>query len=46
MKPHNLQINGLPALQVGPPSDQVFLYVHGKMDRKEDAIAFAMDCDP
>ncbi len=35
----------IPAIVWGRPSDHVFLFVHGKMSRKEDARAFAEIAD-
>lgn len=41
MEPLKFQIDRVPALQIGPPANKVFLFVHGKMGRKEDAIDFS-----
>ena len=34
---------GIPAVLYGEPSDRLFLFVHGKLSRKEEAEAFAED---
>ncbi len=36
-----IDINGIPALLWGGPSDQLYLFVHGKMSSKEAAAPFA-----
>lgn len=40
MKQQLETICGIPALVLGEPSEKVFLYVHGKMGSKEEALAF------
>lgn len=37
-----IEIQGIPAILWGKPSDRVFLHVHGKMSRKEYAQSFAV----
>lgn len=37
-----LLIDGIPAILWGKPSEKVYLYVHGKMSRKEAAESFAI----
>lgn len=41
MKTQKFYINNIPALAVGEKTDKVFLFIHGKMGCKEEAIAFA-----
>lgn len=41
MNSQSLKIGDTPALLLGEASDKVFLYVHGKMGRKEEALPFA-----
>lgn len=41
MKTTKISISGIPALVWGEKSDQVYLYVHGKMSSKETAENFA-----
>lgn len=41
MKTQTLKIGNVPALLLGEASDKVFLYVHGKMGCKEEALPFA-----
>ena len=41
MSPAALKIGHIPAILWGDPSDCVYLYVHGKMGCKEEAIKFA-----
>ena len=41
MKQQTIQIVGIPALLCGEESPNVYLYIHGKMGCKEEAIAFA-----
>jgi pimeloyl-ACP methyl ester carboxylesterase len=41
MKKERLDIQGIPAILFGEPSDKVFLYVHGQSGNKEEAEAFA-----
>ena len=36
-----LDVSGIPAILWGAPSDKVFIYVHGKLSRKEYAAGFA-----
>lgn len=41
MKTQKLEIGGIPALLYGEESRKVYLYVHGKMGCKEEALPFA-----
>lgn len=41
MQVHKLRIHGIPALIYGPPSEKVYLFVHGKMGCKEAAEGLA-----
>ena len=41
MKQQSLQIAGIPALLCGEESSKVYLYIHGKMGCKEEALPFA-----
>lgn len=41
MESKKILIGGIPAIVWGKASDRVFLYVHGKMSRKEHAESFA-----
>lgn len=41
MKTERITLKGIPALLIGEPSHKVYLYVHGKMGSKEEALAFA-----
>lgn len=41
MSPAALKIGHIPAILWGEPSDWIYLYVHGKMGCKEEAIKFA-----
>ena len=41
MKKLEFEIAGIPALLVGEPSEKLYLYVHGKMGCKEEALDFA-----
>ena len=41
MKTQKLEISGIPALLYGEESRKVYLYVHGKMGCKEEALPFA-----
>lgn len=41
MKKLEFEIAGIPALLVGEPSERLYLYVHGKMGCKEEALDFA-----
>ena len=41
MKTQKLEISGIPALLYGKESRKVYLYVHGKMGCKEEALPFA-----
>lgn len=41
MKKLEFDITGIPALLIGEPSERLYLYVHGKMGRKEEALDFA-----
>lgn len=41
MHVERIDIAGIPALVWGPPSDKVYLYVHGKMSAKESAAGLA-----
>ena len=36
-----LRIGGIPALVLGEPSNQVYLYVHGQNGNKEEACGVA-----
>lgn len=40
MKQQSLQIAGIPALLCGEESSKVYLYIHGKMGCKEEALPF------
>lgn len=42
MKQHKILINNIPSIVFGEPSDKVFIYIHGKMSRKEYAESFAL----
>ena len=46
MKTQKLEISGIPALLYGKESRKVYLYVHGKMGCKEEALAFAEQTCP
>ena len=41
MKTENILVSGIPTIIWGKPSKRVYLYVHGKMSRKEYAAEFA-----
>ena len=41
MKTEKQTVGGIPAILWGDPSDRIFIYVHGKMSRKEYAGSFA-----
>lgn len=41
MKTQKLEISGIPALLYGKESRKVYLYVHGKIGCKEEALSFA-----
>lgn len=41
MLKQNIRIESIPTLIWGPPSDRVYLFVHGKMSQKEEAEGFA-----
>lgn len=41
MKQQTIQIAGIPALLCGEESPNVYLYIHGKMGCKEEAVPFA-----
>lgn len=41
MEKCNIKIDTIPAIVWGPSSDQVYIFVHGKMSKKEDAQGFA-----
>ena len=41
MEKQRISIGGIPAIQWGEPSDRVYLFVHGKMSNKEEALGFA-----
>lgn len=41
MKREKIYIDGIPAIIWGEKSDKAYIYVHGKMQRKEDAEDFA-----
>lgn len=41
MKTENFLLQHIPALLIGEPSRKVYLYVHGKMGCKEEALDFA-----
>ena len=45
MEQRNELLCGLPALELGAPSERVFFYVHGKMGSKEEALDFAEVAD-
>lgn len=36
-----IKVNNIPAILYGPASDRLYLYVHGKLSRKEEAEHFA-----
>lgn len=44
METENVGIAGSPALVIGEESENVYLFVHGKMGCKEEAIRFCGDC--
>lgn len=46
MKTEPLNLYGIPALLIGEPSGAVFLYVHGKLGCKEEALDFAPQACP
>ena len=46
MKTERITLKGIPALLIGEPSRKVYLYVHGKMGSKEEALAFAEQACP
>lgn len=46
MKTEHITLKGIPALLIGEPSRKVYLYVHGKMGSKEEALAFAEQACP
>ena len=46
MKKLEFEIAGIPALLVGEPSERLYLYVHGKMGCKEEALDFAEHACP
>ena len=46
MKTQHITLKGNPALLIGEPSRKVYLYVHGKMGSKEEALAFAEQAWP
>ena len=46
MKKLEFEIAGIPALLVGEPSERLYLYVHGKMGCKEEALDFAKRACP
>ena len=46
MKTERIPLKGIPALLIGEPSRKVYLYVHGKMGSKEEALAFAEQACP
>lgn len=46
MKIERITLKGIPALLIGEPSHKVYLYVHGKMGSKEEALAFAEQACP
>ena len=46
MKTERITLKGIPALLIGEPSHKVYLYVHGKMGSKEEALAFAGQACP
>ena len=41
VKTNKTTIGGIPAIIWGPDTDRVYIFVHGKMGRKEDAGYFA-----
>ena len=41
MEIERIKINGIPAILYGSNSDKVYLFVHGKMSNKEEAVEFA-----
>lgn len=46
METQKLDLEGLPALLIGAPSEKAFLYVHGKLGCKEEALDFALQACP
>ncbi|MGN0707970.1 MAG: alpha/beta hydrolase [Faecalibacterium sp.] len=46
MKTQKLKLDGVPALLIGAESQKVFLYVHGKLGCKEEALDFAEQACP
>lgn len=42
MEQQRIEINGIPSIIWGRPSDKVFIHVHGKMSKKEYAESFAV----
>jgi len=42
MESKKLTLSGIPAILWGRPSDKLYIYVHGKMSRKEFAESFAL----
>lgn len=41
MKIENMSIAGIPAIVLGEESENVYLFIHGKMGKKEEAMEFA-----
>lgn len=41
MKMNKFAIKGIPTIVFGEPSNKVYIYVHGKMGEKEEALSFA-----
>lgn len=46
MKTENFLLHRIPTLLLGEPCDRLFLYVHGKMGCKEEALDFAVRACP
>jgi hypothetical protein len=42
IKKEKLAIKGIPAIIWGKPSERIYIHIHGKMGRKEDAERFAI----
>lgn len=41
MRKERFDVDGIPAILWGRPSDRIYIHVHGKMSRKEYAESFA-----
>lgn len=41
MNQRKMEIQGIPCILWGEPSEKIYIHVHGKMSRKEDAALFA-----